>query len=732
MRYRRLAAVSLLVLSLPFVQQIFTAPTAARAAAQTAGGAPAGFTSSRAEQDQLNAHKQFAHTVEQPSSLNTGPSAQSVTPSTATAHKVYGFHPYWMNGSEADYRWSALSTLVFFKLQVKFDGYLDTSNPNYAAPAGLVDLAHANGVRVEYAMTSTDVSANNALLTSKTYYTRAADALVAKVVAEDADGINVDLELIQSSNRAALTDFIKTLTSKMHAAKSGSTVTIDIPAIDWTSAFDIAALAANSDGLIMMGYDYWGCWSDTAGPIAPLYDTSWRANYSVQKSVQTYLAELGSAGPDKLILGVPWYGGSWETSGSSVPKSVSPSCSGGGDWLGPLLFTEAEEEAALHNKNWYAPSQVPYTTAAAGQQFQTWYDDAQSLVNKYNFADAQDLGGVAVWALGYEDGDKAMWDGLSAYGQGVPDSLKRLFGSNRYETAIAISQEQFPTAHSAKGVVLATGENWPDALGGAVLARWYAEGPLLLTASNDITPATATEIDRVLARDQGKRVFILGGTSAVSQEVTNDLEGLGFTVVRVAGNNRFETAATIATLVGSKHDNIFMGTGANFPDILSAAGPATERGEQILLTSKDSIPQATLDFLDGPIGNTVKGIFLIGGESVISQAVADQLSARGINVKRIAGEDRYETSQKVAEKFYPRADNVALATGTNFADGLAGANLAADTTAPIVLVQPENLPQPIWDYLEQHASTIVDGFIYGGTAAVSRAVQNVAQTLIAP
>ena len=58
---------------------------------------------------------------------------------------------------------------------------------------GLINLAHANGVRVEYAVTSTDVSANNALLTSKTYYTRAADALVAKVVADGADGINIEV-----------------------------------------------------------------------------------------------------------------------------------------------------------------------------------------------------------------------------------------------------------------------------------------------------------------------------------------------------------------------------------------------------------------------------------------------------------------------------------------------------------------------------------------------------------
>ena len=658
--------------------------------------------------------------------------ARSVQPTTAIAHDVYGFHPYWENGSEADYRWSALSTLIFFKLEVTFDGYLNTNNPNYAVPDGLVELAHANGVNVELAMTSTDTSANNALLTSKTYYTRAADALVAKVVAEGADGINVDLELIEGDNRDALTDFIKVLAQKMHAAKAGSTVSIDVPAIDWEDSFDMPALATHADALIVMGYDYWGGWSDTAGPIAPLYDTDWRANYSVADSIDTYLDEVA---PDKLVLGVPWYGGSWETSGSSVPQSVNSN-----DWLGPLLFTEAEEEAALHNKNWYAPSRVPYTTAAAGQAFQTWYDDAQSLVEKYTFAEARDLAGVAVWALGYEDGNAAIWDGLTAYGQGIADSLTRVFGSNRYETAIAASQTLYPTADSAQAAVLATGQNWPDALGGAVLAK-KVDGPLLLTATNDITPTTATELDRILVRgtpgSPKGTVYILGGLAAVSQEVENDLKGLGFNVVRYAGANRFATAATIATVVDGSPDKVFIGTGANFPDILSAAAPATQQAEPILLTNHDSLPQSTLDFLNGTFGDNIKTAYIVGGESVVSAGVSDALKARGLTVTRLAGTDRYDTSAKVAEHFYPHSGSantsmVTLATGTTFADGLAGAVLAAHNDAPVLLVQPSDLPAPIWSYLEHRASAISSGFIFGGTAAISRAVQNVAQTLIAP
>ena len=679
--------------------------------------------SHRMLQDQENRDEVFA-----PAATIQGHRSESapIGAHSATAHEVYGFHPYWVSGAEADYRWSALSTLVFFKIEVTFDGYLNTSNPNYQPPTSLLNLAHANGVRVEYAFTSTDVSANNALLSSKTYYTRAADNIVAKVVADGADGVNVDLEMIDGSNRAALTDFVRILSEKMHAALPGSTVSVDIPAIDWDNAFDVAALSTYADRLIMMGYDYWGCWSDTAGPSAPLYSTSWRANYSVFDSLQTY---LGLMAEQKLVLGVPWYGNSWLTSGNSVPKSVSPNCSGGGSWLGSIQVDEAEQEAALHNKNWYSQALVPYTTAAAGQTFQTWYDDAQSLQEKYNLAEAEDLAGVAIWALGYEDGDQAIWDGLSAYAQGVPDSLERLFGSNRYETAIAISQRLYPAPDSAQAVVLATGQNWPDALGGSVLAK-KVDGPLLLTDSDDITPSTATEIDRVLPA--GGSVYVLGGPSAVAEEVINDLTGLGFTVVRYAGADRYQTAATIATVVDGSPTSAFIGTGANFPDILSAAAPATQRGEPILLTNVDSLPQATLDFLNGTFGANLSTVYVAGGTAVVSDSVVQQLQQQGLNVVRLSGPDRYATSKSIAEHFYTSPTKVSLATGETFADGLAGAVMSATSGAPVLLVQPENLPQPIWEYLEQRAGSLVEGFIYGGTAAVSRAVQNVAQTLIAP
>jgi len=113
-------------------------------------------------------------------------------------------------------------------------------------------------------------------------------------------------------------------------------------------------------------------------------------------------------------------------------------------------------------------------------------------------------------------------------------------GSNRYETAAKMSAAAFD---SAEAVVLATGENWPDALGGAALAG-ATNAPILLTRTASLPGETLTEIRRLGAR----RAVILGGTGAVSVAVETALEAeLGRdTVTRIGGADRYETSVLAA------------------------------------------------------------------------------------------------------------------------------------------------------------------------------------------
>ena len=93
--------------------------------------------------------------------------------------------------------------------------------------------------------------------------------------------------------------------------------------------------------------------------------------------------------------------------------------------------------------------------------------------------------------------------------------VDRISGSDRYATAAAISQADFPTG-DASAVVLARGDDYPDALVGAPLAA-AKNAPLLLTTGPTMPTVTQTELHRVLAA--GGTVYVLGGTSAVPASV---------------------------------------------------------------------------------------------------------------------------------------------------------------------------------------------------------------------
>src|SRR5690606_10891218 len=110
----------------------------------------------------------------------------------------------------------------------------------------------------------------------------------------------------------------------------------------------------------------------------------------------------------------------------------------------------------------------------------------------------------------------------------------RVSGPNRYATAVAASQQAFPDG--ADFVVIASGQNYPDALAGAAATRGGA--PVLLVERDRVPPEVFAEIDRL----RPGAVVILGGAAAVSQDVANQLYARVPFTVRFAGTDRITTA----------------------------------------------------------------------------------------------------------------------------------------------------------------------------------------------
>jgi putative cell wall-binding protein len=301
-------------------------------------------------------------------------------------------------------------------------------------------------------------------------------------------------------------------------------------------------------------------------------------------------------------------------------------------------------------------------------------------------------------------------------------------GPTRYDTAIAASQEAFKD-RGADVVIIATGENWPDALGGAALAGAW-DAPILLTPAASLPDAVASEIERLGAAD----AIILGGPGAVSPAVGNQLLaqlGAG-RVFRLGGATRYDTADLVARAVASKlgsdyDGTAFVTTGLNFPDAL-AGSPLAAAGPWPILLSPDTGPTAATQQVADDI--SVSKVIILGGEGVVTPATMDTLEAKygAGNVERLAGPTRYETAWEVARYGVDEAglawDGLAIATGENFPDALSGGALQGQSGSVMALTLTAQLPPVVANGLGEQRDFIEQARFLGGTGAVSQAVRD--------
>ena len=307
-------------------------------------------------------------------------------------------------------------------------------------------------------------------------------------------------------------------------------------------------------------------------------------------------------------------------------------------------------------------------------------------------------------------------------------ALARVAGVDRYATAAAVALDAFATSES---VVVARGDAFPDALAGAYLTG-VVDAPLLLTRSDALPTVTSDAIAALGAT----KVYLLGGTSAISDGVAADAAGDGREIVRVAGPNRYATAARIASgqdaagigEIGGKRTAI-LASGDAFADAL-AAGPVAHAAHlPALLTSPAALPVETVDALDS-LG--IEHVVVVGGTAAVSEAVVDAVESRGLTTQRVGGANRYDTAARVADFALDTFENMTddridLATGERFADALAAGPSAGQRGNPVLLTASASLSTETRAWLEDHAGTLLDGRVFGGTAAVADATAAAAE-----
>lgn len=317
-----------------------------------------------------------------------------------------------------------------------------------------------------------------------------------------------------------------------------------------------------------------------------------------------------------------------------------------------------------------------------------------------------------------------------------PTDPDRIEGNDRIETSVETSKDLYPNGTNA--VVLANAERYTDVLTADPFAI-QEKASALLTYKYELPEKTLKEIERLGA----KKIYISGGYDAVSKKVVDELANRGYEIFRFDGVDRYDTARKIAIKIREKGNTnaAELASGEDFPDALCMTPLAVKDHAPILLTKKDSVPKYTKQAL---AEWDIENIKIGGLDEAVSKEVEKQLKSgfeieknnkKDSNVydgakavKRIGGEDRYETSAKLAKESYPESKLGVYATGEDFPDALIAGNYAGTKEAPVLLVKGDSLPEPIEKYTKE--SKIKKATIIGGVNAVSDKVFNLIKAII--
>lgn len=335
----------------------------------------------------------------------------------------------------------------------------------------------------------------------------------------------------------------------------------------------------------------------------------------------------------------------------------------------------------------------------------------------------------------------------------LPDPVdnRRIRGDNRVLTAVEMSREAFDAATT---VVLAPAGVYAEALVAAPLAATL-DAPVLLAfdhqaASQDVLDGSvATEIKRLGAT----KAVIVGSEErldgVLEQQLTAKTGIAAAAIQRIGGADRYELSQSVATQILGYHGIGTSGTTTRFAvtpnadpqttmspilalgenevmsrgwaDALAATVLAARDTTPILLTRPGDLPEATRKILAGPGIGEVR---IVGGTGAVSAKVEDAVKSLGRTTRRLAGADRYATSQSLmreAEKGGADDRETFVATGLNFPDALASGPAIARLGHQMILVDGrwEGQPESVERWLRVRAEAIQELVGVGGPAAIA-------------
>jgi len=299
-------------------------------------------------------------------------------------------------------------------------------------------------------------------------------------------------------------------------------------------------------------------------------------------------------------------------------------------------------------------------------------------------------------------------------------NVTRLAGNNRYETSEKIAE--FFESGKVQNVIVASGKDFPDALGGSVLSKIY-NAPIILL--NDDFKNSSNAVDYIKNHlNKDGNIYILGGTSSVSDDFIDYVKSLGYeNITRFGGSNRFETNKSIINSMNvAKGTPLVITNGWGFADALSVSSVAACYKYPIFMIDNGKLAEDNKDVISSIEPSK---IYVIGGTSSVNDNVVNEIknivpSLTDSNITRIGGQTRYDTSLSICKYFNSNSNSTVLANGSNFPDALSGSAIASKLSAPIMLTDGRDISNQK-NYIDEKEYKNI--YLLGGLGSVDLSIE---------
>jgi hypothetical protein len=316
--------------------------------------------------------------------------------------RVFGYQPYWGGSNYLNYQWDKLTDLCYFSYEVDpGTGLPTTIHDWYTSPA--IDSALINGLKVHLCVTL--FSGHALFFGNETAKQSLIDQIIDLIINRNAHGVNMDVEALPSSQAENFSNFMIDLSTQLSAILPEAEVSIAAPAVNWSNKFNIPLLKDYIDFFMVMAYDYYWNGSGEAGPVSPLYSMTSYYDYNFSKTISYY--QLQGVPDSMLVMGVPYYAYQWPTQGQYAPSSTTAS---GTAYTYANIKNNSSGNYSPGNKHREPNSFAPYYSFQAGGWYQCFLDDVYSMGKKFDIVNRRGLGGIGIWALGYDNGYSDFWD----------------------------------------------------------------------------------------------------------------------------------------------------------------------------------------------------------------------------------------------------------------------------------------------------------------------------------